>query len=68
MNMAVQSRPDDVKFYAMMLNESKEAVLMVDGRNEIWIPRSQIVSMRSIRDYNYELTIPQWLAKKKGII
>lgn len=66
--MAVQSRPDDVKFYAMMLNESKEAVLMVDGRNEIWIPRSQIVSMRSIRDYNYELTIPQWLAKKKGII
>lgn len=66
--MATSARPDDVKFYATMQNESKKAVLLLDGKNEVWIPRSQIVSMRKISGYDYELVITKWIAKAKGII
>jgi hypothetical protein len=66
--MSMQRSFDDVDFCAEMRRETERAVLMFDGTNEIWIPRSMIKGIRRIRDYDYELVIPQWLAKEKGII
>ncbi|MCF8094443.1 MAG: hypothetical protein K9J79_03690 [Desulfobacteraceae bacterium] len=59
---------EQIKFYGQYKNETTRAVLVNDGVEDIWLPRSQVKHMRQIRDSDYEFTIPHWLAKKKSII
>lgn len=44
-----------------------DAVLMTDGVNEFWLPKSQI-EMEHLKEHDYEVTVPLWLALKKGMI
>jgi hypothetical protein len=66
--MTYQRRLDDVLFCCELKHETEKALLVFDGENEIWLPRSQIKNMRRIRDNDYELVLQQWIAKGKGII
>lgn len=63
------SRHDTIEFCGEIKWETDNAYLVFDGDNEIWIPKSQVKEKRRIgRDGDYEFTIPEWLAKEKGII
>lgn len=61
---------DAVAFCGELKRETDGAFLVFDGANEIWIPRSQIKAMNQIGNNpcDFEIKIPQWLAKSKGII
>ena len=56
-----------IKFYGELKSETNGAWLVFDGINEVWIPKSQ-AKIRQIRGFDYEIAVPGWLAKKKGII
>lgn len=57
-----------VEFYGELKVETERGVLVFDGANKIWLPKSQILEMRKIKDSDYEFEIPYWLAKEKEII
>lgn len=63
-------RYDSIEFFGEMKSETKGAYLVSDGINEVWLPKSQVKEMRQLgsRGDEYEFKIPEWLAKKKGII
>lgn len=61
-------KTETIQFFGKFKDETANAVLVHDGIENIWIPRSQIKSMRQIRDTDYEFVIPYWLARKKGIL
>jgi hypothetical protein len=46
------------------------AILVFDGANEIWVPNSLVLSREPVpgHDGNYTIVIPEWFAKKEGII
>ena len=58
----------EVEFYADLKRETDLAYLFVDGINDIWIPKSQIVDLDQVTTATYLVVIPEWLAKKKEII
>jgi len=47
--------------------ETAKAVLLFDGTREAWLPKSQIEIERRA-DGTVEVTLPEWLAKDKGLI
>ena len=57
-----------VEFYGELKKETDAAFLVFDGVNEIWIPKSQTEVVEKFKDGNRKFEIPEWLAKKKGII
>ena len=57
-----------VEFYAEIKMETMAALLLSDGTDEFWIPKSQIVEMRKIKGQDWEFEIPHWLAREKGVI
>ncbi len=59
--------PEAIEAYFELKGDTDDAVLVTDGINEIWLPKSQI-SMNHIQDHDYEITMPEWLAYKEGII
>lgn len=48
------------------LHETDKAWLIDDGDQQVWVPKSQC-RMRQTGP-TYELTLPEWLAKEKGLI
>jgi len=58
-----------IQFCGELRGETDKCWFVYDGIEEIPIPKSQVKSMRKIgQGDNYEITIPTWLAAKKGII
>lgn len=46
-----------------------KAVLVHDGTQEAWIPRSQIEDPEEFEiGENVEVLMPEWLAKEKGLL
>lgn len=64
----------DVEFCGTLEHETKPGVpdegayLVADGRNKVWLPKSQVISARHINGDDWEFEIPEWLAKQEGII
>jgi len=49
--------------------ETDAALQVYDGRNEVWIPKSQIEDQCEDRDGKItSIFIPEWLALEKGLI
>jgi len=47
--------------------ETDKAILLFDGKKEVWVPKSQIEDME--REKNMiTITIPEWLAIEKELI
>lgn len=60
---------NDIEFCATVEHETDKSLLVSDGSEKIWLPKSQIVRQRPIgSNMDFEFVIPQWLAKEKGII
>ena len=62
----------DIKITLSVLLNPREgkAVWFTDGRTKVWIPKSQIRESEGALEKNntVTITIPEWLAKKNGMI
>jgi RNase P/RNase MRP subunit p29 len=59
---------DTVEVEGVIINQTCMAVLLSTGDEEVWIPKSQIVSRDENKDGTTTLEIPEWLAMEKGLI
>jgi len=59
---------EEIEFYGEIKWETRSAMLVFDGVNEIWIPKSQMIRKRHISGKDWEIIIPYWMAKEKDII
>lgn len=63
---------ETIRFYGEVKIQTTNAFLIHDGINDVWLPKSQVKSMRRIPGHDqindYEFRIPYWLAKRKHII
>jgi len=50
-----------------ILRETELAILVNDGATECWLPKSQIEYDAEVGETT-TITIPEWLAKGKGLI
>jgi hypothetical protein len=57
----------EVEFYGEIKHETDDAILVNDGVNEIWLPKSQI-EIDYVNETDAQITLPEWLAIDKGII
>lgn len=60
-------RSDLVDVTVTFVRESERAWCVNDGTKDVWIPKSKGELERQARGV-CELTIPEWLAKEKGLI
>lgn len=52
-----------------VIAETQDALLVSDGKQEVWIPRSQISDYGEDDRLNItSIFISEWLANKKGLI
>jgi hypothetical protein len=59
------ARDEFVELTGEIRHETDLAVLFFDGETEVWLPRSQIeIDGRGL----VTVTVPEWLAKDKGLI
>jgi hypothetical protein len=56
-----------IEFCGRLLDESERSWFVFDGVEKIQIPKSQ-AKLRRVRGDDYEITIPEWLARDRGII
>lgn len=57
-----------VEFCGEIRGETKKEVCIFDGVEKTWIPKSVIIDRRKVDRRNSILTIPERIAKLKGII
>lgn len=53
------------------VRETENAILVKDGNNEVWIPKSQVTYDEDLelkRGLALEIELPEWLAEEKGLI
>lgn len=55
-------------FFGLLKAETAKCWIVNDGIEDLFIPKSQMVSMVPLRDDNYQFEVPLWLAKQKGIV
>lgn len=59
---------EPVDFCGEIIAETENAILVGDGENNVWIPRSLIIEQNHVRENDYEFLIPEWLAIDRGIV
>jgi hypothetical protein len=52
----------------LLKHETKAAYLINDGTQDIWVPKSQCEIAENPTTATHTLTLPEWLAKEKGLI
>jgi len=57
----------DVEIFVVIEKKTDKAVLCSDGTMQEWIPRSQIKKAVP-GEGGFTITIPEWLAIKKGFV
>ena len=57
-----------IEFCGEIREETDKDVCVFDGVERTWIPKSVILERRKVDRRNSVLTIPEKVAKKKGII
>lgn len=58
----------EIEFYGDLKRETDDAFLFYDGMYEVWLPKSQVIEYERVTTATYRVMVPEWLAKKKGII
>lgn len=58
----------DVEISCEVKRETDKALLIFDGTNEVWIPKSQIKDSCEERGRVISIFIPEWLAEEKDLI
>lgn len=65
--MTVSGRSDLIDLAGELRRETEKAVLFFDGGREAWLPKSMVEIERGARGL-VTVTLPEWLAKDKGLI
>ena len=58
-------KPALVDIACFIRTETPRAWLINDGKREVWVPKSQA---EVDEDHGTIITMPEWLAKEKGLI
>jgi hypothetical protein len=58
----------DVEIACEVRAETEKAILIFDGVNTVWIPRSQIKDECEEKGVITSIFITEWLANEKGLI
>ena len=56
------------EFYVVVKKETDMAILVNDGDQDFWLPRSQIALREPNKNDETSVWVPEWLATKKGLI
>ena len=56
-----------IEFYLELKRPTKAAYLFTDGVGEYWLPKSQ-VEVNHVKDNEYNVFVPEWLAEEKEMI
>lgn len=60
---------DPVELELELIHSTEDAHLFSDGDSEAWLPRALIQSMdEADEEDTFVVTIPEWLAKDRGLI
>jgi len=57
-----------VEIFCEKKHETPSAILINEGDNDIWIPKSQISNIEEGKGDYITIEIPEWLANKNGLI
>lgn len=62
--------PGFVYVTADIRNVTDRAVLIFDGKREVWVPRSQIEDPEEFHrgEVGVEILMTEWIAREKGLI
>jgi len=63
-----KSKNNPVEFCGEIKNESDLAYMVYDGDSITWIPKSQVMKLKPVKNSDFIITIPEWLAIEKGIV
>ena len=66
--MGYRDEDEEVEIDVGVRHETDKAYLVYDGKREVWIPKSQIVDKLVQKGKIVQITLPEWLAKDKGLI
>jgi hypothetical protein len=59
---------DDIEVAVEVRRETDRALLVYDGKVEVWIPKSQISDQSETNGKIESIFIPEWLATDKGLL
>jgi len=58
----------EFEFTCRIVHETEKAFLVDDGSGkEIWIPKAKVLDFVDMPGDAVELTVPEWMAKEKGL-
>ena len=58
----------DIEIAVEVRAETAKALLIFDGKTEVWIPKSQIKDQCEEKGVITSIFITEWLANEKGLI
>lgn len=61
-------RSDLTDIVGELVHETDKAILLFDGAEKVWLPKAAIEIDRDRADGLVEVTLPERLAKEKGLI
>lgn len=60
---------EGIEMTADFVRETEKAILINDGDNEVWLPKSQIdYHLDEFKGVVYINDLPEWLAVDKGLV
>lgn len=59
---------DPVTINCRIVHTTEKAVKIDDGKNFAWVPKSAIEEEDELDASTKSITIPEWMAKEKGLI
>lgn len=59
---------DPVTIDCRIVHSTEKAVKIDDGKNIVWVPKSSIEEEDDLDENTKSITIPEWMAKEKGLI
>lgn len=59
---------DPVEIACRVVYMTEKAVRIDDGKEIVWVPKSQIEEADDLDEDTKSITIPEWLAQEKGLI
>lgn len=62
------TRSNIIDLTVELRRETEKAVLVTDGGDAVWLPRSQIEIDLTDDGKAHVVTLPEWLASEKGLL
>lgn len=64
----MQRKHDIITLEVNLKHETQAAYLVDDGKDGVWVPKSQAEMIYGKDEFHGELQLPEWLAIEKGLV